>query len=269
MERLFDQMRRSMWAPYGETGYGRQLRDQGEALGPLRQRTRRPLRGRLTTEATHEYGDEHSSRSRPVFERVRVSGEVRDDEITASWHDGVLEVHLPTPDPVEEDHPTRIDVEDTGSRGVSSFPTRGCDDLSLFVRRIPTPDMSDVPDRVEEFLTSEPLTAHLATSNDDRPHVAPVWFHYEDGVVEVVTAGRKLRDIRENPYVSLSIERSTAGDPEWTTTLHGTAAVVEDDEVYREANRRINRRYGAPEDAWIGENTLVRVDIGSASYREY
>jgi PPOX class probable F420-dependent enzyme len=129
--------------------------------------------------------------------------------------------------------------------------------------------MSDVPERVEELLTGDPVTAHLATCNDGRPHVAPVWFRYEDGVVELVTGGRKLRDLRENPYVSLSVERSSRGDPEWTVTLRGTATVVDDEDAYREANRRINRRYGAPEDAWLGENTLVRVDIGSASYREY
>jgi nitroimidazol reductase NimA-like FMN-containing flavoprotein (pyridoxamine 5'-phosphate oxidase superfamily) len=129
--------------------------------------------------------------------------------------------------------------------------------------------MSDLAEPVVEFLTGDPVTAHLATSSGDRPHVAPVWFRYEDGVVELVTAGRKLRDIRENPYVSLSLERSTEGDPEWTVTLWGTATVVEDEADYREANRRINRRYGAPEDAWLGENTLVRVDVGSASYRTY
>ena len=129
--------------------------------------------------------------------------------------------------------------------------------------------MCSVPERVAELLTADPVTAHLATCNDGRPHVAPVWFRYEDGVVEIVTGGRKLRDLRENPYVSLSIERSTDGDPEWTVTLRGTATVVDDEDEYREANRRINRRYGAPEDAWLGENTLVRVDVGSASYRVY
>jgi nitroimidazol reductase NimA-like FMN-containing flavoprotein (pyridoxamine 5'-phosphate oxidase superfamily) len=126
-----------------------------------------------------------------------------------------------------------------------------------------------VPARVETLLTGDPVTAHLATCKDGRPHVAPVWFRYEDGVVELVTGGRKLAELRENPYVSLSIERSTAGGPEWTVTLRGTAGVVEDDAAYRVANRRINRRYGAAEDTWLGENTLVRVDIGSASYREY
>lgn len=131
--------------------------------------------------------------------------------------------------------------------------------------------MSAVPETVEAFLTGDPVTAHLATCRDGRPHVAPVWFQYDpdEAVIELVTGGRKLSDIRTNPYVSLSVERSTDGDPEWTVTLRGTATAVEDEAEYREANRRINRRYGAPEDAWLGDNTLVRVDIGSASHRTY
>jgi nitroimidazol reductase NimA-like FMN-containing flavoprotein (pyridoxamine 5'-phosphate oxidase superfamily) len=65
-----------------------------------------------------------------------------------------------------------------------------------------------VPTEVERLLTSEPLLAHLATCTDGRPHVAPLWYRCDDSVVEVVTAGRKLADIRENPYVALSVEKS-------------------------------------------------------------
>jgi nitroimidazol reductase NimA-like FMN-containing flavoprotein (pyridoxamine 5'-phosphate oxidase superfamily) len=127
---------------------------------------------------------------------------------------------------------------------------------------------TNVPDEVEALLTGEPLSAYLATSRDDRPHVAPVWYRYEDGVVELMTTGRKLANLRENPRVSLAVERSAAGIPEWTVTLLGTATVVEDADANREANARINRRYGVAEDDWAG-NTLVRVDVGSASVRTY
>ena len=125
-----------------------------------------------------------------------------------------------------------------------------------------------VPPEVEELLTSEPLAAYLATSREDRPHVAPVWYRYEDGTVELMVAGRKLANVEANPRVSLAVQRAEAGVPEWTVTLLGTAAVVEDEEASREANRRINRKYGVDPDAWAG-NTLVRVDVGSASYRTY
>ncbi|WP_436931750.1 pyridoxamine 5'-phosphate oxidase family protein [Halosimplex halobium] len=131
-----------------------------------------------------------------------------------------------------------------------------------------------VPDEVEDLLTGDPVAAHLATCSDGRPHAAPVWFRYEpaDGddrpVIEVMTTGRKLANVRENPRVALSIQKSEAGHPEWTVTVRGTATVVADDEQNREANRRINRRYGADPDDW-SDNTLVRIAVGSASHTTY
>jgi nitroimidazol reductase NimA-like FMN-containing flavoprotein (pyridoxamine 5'-phosphate oxidase superfamily) len=126
----------------------------------------------------------------------------------------------------------------------------------------------DVPEAVEELLTSEPLMAHLATCRDGRPHVAPLWYRYEDGVVEIVTTGTKLRNVRENPKVSLSVQKADGGHPKWMVTLLGTATVVDDEVATREATRKINRKYGVPEDAW-SENVLVRIDVGSASSRTY
>ncbi|WP_255148959.1 pyridoxamine 5'-phosphate oxidase family protein [Halorarius halobius] len=120
----------------------------------------------------------------------------------------------------------------------------------------------------ERLLTSEPLIAHLATCRDGRPHIAPLWYVYDDGVVEVATTGRKLDDLRENPYVSLSVESSDGGHPEWMVSLRGTATVVDDEAAFREANARINRKYGVDGDAW-DDNTLVRIDVGSASVRTY
>jgi len=125
-----------------------------------------------------------------------------------------------------------------------------------------------VPERAETLLTAEPLMAHLATSVDDRPHVAPVWYDYADGVVEVLTGGRKLRDIRENPRVALSVQKAVGGDAEWMVAIHGTASVVDDDAATRDALRRINEKYNASEDAYA-ENALVRIDVGSAHFREY
>ena len=125
-----------------------------------------------------------------------------------------------------------------------------------------------VPPELEELLDGEAVVAHLATSTDDRPHVAPVWFRYDDGTVELMTTGQKLANLRENPRVALSVHRGPADDPDWTATLFGTATVVDDEATAREANRRINLKYDADEDDWAG-NTLVRVAVGSASLRRY
>ena len=125
-----------------------------------------------------------------------------------------------------------------------------------------------VQPEVEDLLTDHPVVAHLATCSDGRPHSAPLWYRYEDGVVEILTTGRKLANIRENPHVALSMEQDEAGIPKWMVALRGTATVVEDEDEIREANTRINRKYGVEDDAW-SENVLVRIDIGSASYRTY
>lgn len=128
--------------------------------------------------------------------------------------------------------------------------------------------MTSVPPEAERLLASEPLMAHLATCADGRPHAAPVWYAYEDGVVEILTTGRKLANIRENPRVALSIQKDDAGDAEWMVSLRGTATVIEDKDETLAAARRINAKYGAGRDAY-SDNVLVRIEVGSASYRTY
>jgi nitroimidazol reductase NimA-like FMN-containing flavoprotein (pyridoxamine 5'-phosphate oxidase superfamily) len=125
-----------------------------------------------------------------------------------------------------------------------------------------------VPATVEEMLTGEKTVAHLATSVDNRPHSAPLWYRYGDGTIEILTTGQKLANIRQNPRVSLSIQHADEGIPEWEVTILGTATVVDDDEKAREANRKLNRKYGVDDNSW-DENTLVRIDVGSVTYTEW
>ena len=129
--------------------------------------------------------------------------------------------------------------------------------------------MSDaIPPEAERLLTSEPLMAHFATCADGRPHVAPVWYHYADGVFEVLTTGRKLANVRENPRVAVSVQKDADGRAEWMVTLRGTATVIEDEDERRAAAARINPKYDSEADEYP-ENLLVRVDVGSASYQTY
>ncbi|WP_226480669.1 pyridoxamine 5'-phosphate oxidase family protein [Natrinema amylolyticum] len=128
--------------------------------------------------------------------------------------------------------------------------------------------MTTVPPTAERLLESEPLMAHLGTCVEGRPHVAPVWYRYADETVEIVTTGRKLANVRRNPRVALSVQRDEAGHAQWTVTLLGTATVVEDEAETAAARRRINEKYDADADAYA-ENALVRIDVGSATYRTY
>lgn len=128
--------------------------------------------------------------------------------------------------------------------------------------------MARIPEDAADLIADAQVMVHLATCSDGKPHVAPVWYVYDDGVVEVTTGGRKLANLRENPRVALSFERNVDGETQWMVSALGTAAVIEDDAPFEAAASRINRKYGAPENAY-GENTLVRIELGSATVRTY
>ncbi len=130
--------------------------------------------------------------------------------------------------------------------------------------------VSTVSPAAERLVESEPLMAHLGTCVGGRPHVAPVWYHYlaDEEIVELVTTGRKLANVRENPRVALSIQQDEGGHARWMVTLLGTATVVEDADETDAARRRINAKYDADQDAYA-DNRLVRIDVGSATVRTY
>ncbi|APW96350.1 pyridoxamine 5'-phosphate oxidase [Halobiforma lacisalsi AJ5] len=151
-----------------------------------------------------------------------------------------------------------------------------------------------IPPEAKRRLEEEPRVAHFGTCADGRPHVAPVWFRYAgheeekevdgdeieghdgdsekrnstDDRLEIVTTGRKLENVRDNPRVALSIQADEGGEPRWALTLLGTATVVDDEERSAAARRRIHERYDADPDAYE-ENVLVRIEIGTANYRTY
>lgn len=125
-----------------------------------------------------------------------------------------------------------------------------------------------IPEEAAALLRGARVMAHLATCDGGDPHVAPVWYRYEDGVVELTTEGRKLANLRANARVALSVQKDVEGETRWTVTALGTAEVVEDEAAFERASRRINRKYGADADAYA-ENTLVRVALGSATARRY
>ncbi|MCU4974086.1 pyridoxamine 5'-phosphate oxidase family protein [Halobacteria archaeon AArc-m2/3/4] len=127
-----------------------------------------------------------------------------------------------------------------------------------------------VPSEVETLLTAGREMAHVATSHDDRPHVAPIWYYYENETIEFVTGGRKLENIRENPKVSLSIEKSENGHGQWHVVLFGTAEVITDEDELWAGRTRLFQRYRG-RDPTLEEDgeppeALVRVDIASTVY---
>lgn len=156
-----------------------------------------------------------------------------------------------------------------------------------------------IPSEAESLIAGAPVSAHLATAVEDRPHVAPVWYGYRDGTLYFMTGGKKLSNLRRNPRVSLSIEDARGGDVAWNVTLLGRATVVDDSERMDWANGWIYDKYEDGEEADAeedengthtdggeedrgeevdgdgddvdvdGEYALVEVSIGSASWNVY
>jgi nitroimidazol reductase NimA-like FMN-containing flavoprotein (pyridoxamine 5'-phosphate oxidase superfamily) len=124
-----------------------------------------------------------------------------------------------------------------------------------------------VPEEVEELIADTRLSAHVATSVDDRPHVAPVWYLYDEGIVSFVTSGRKLRNLRENQRVALSIEKADEEGVDWSVTMLGTATVVDEEERITPVAERIFEKYDSDED--YGLQPLVEVEIRTATAQVY
>lgn len=123
---------------------------------------------------------------------------------------------------------------------------------------------------VDSLIADAPLSAHLATCVEGRPHVAPVWYEYEDGHLRALTGGKKARNVRQNPRVAVSIERADGPAVEWSVTLLGTARIVEDPDRIREVSRRINAKYrGEDEVSDTSSGALIDVRVGSATAQRY
>ncbi|MFB6117294.1 pyridoxamine 5'-phosphate oxidase family protein [Halosegnis sp.] len=130
----------------------------------------------------------------------------------------------------------------------------------------------------ERLVTDTSYVAHVATTTDGNPRVAPVWYAYrpEAGVVEFLGSGRKVADLRENPKVALSVRNP---EEDWHVSIRGTATVIEDVTEINAAAERILPKYleGDTPEAWgvagekhtfDPEDVLVRVDVGTAVARD-
>lgn len=103
---------------------------------------------------------------------------------------------------------------------------------------------TSVPDAVERRMET-PAVRPPRTARDGRPHVAPVWYAYEDGSLWPFTGGRELRNLRANGRVAASIERGDSeGSVDWQVTLLGTARIVDDDDRAAAVRAALADKYG-------------------------
>jgi PPOX class probable F420-dependent enzyme len=87
--------------------------------------------------------------------------------------------------------------------------------------------MTRVLDERQERFVAKPRIGRLATvRRDGRPHIAPVWYRYEDGAFFVLTerGSQKHRNIEHEPRVELCIDDERP--PYHTVIVRGAAAVL-------------------------------------------
>lgn len=120
-------------------------------------------------------------------------------------------------------------------------------------------------EEVEQFL-AQPRTAQLVTIRPNgTPHVAPVWFLWDEGRVLVMadSGAVKIRNIRRNPAVALCV--CTPDHPYEFVTVEGQAS--EQAEGLEDMVRRTCVHYEGPERGaefatqLLGEERLSLIEI--------
>ena len=107
-------------------------------------------------------------------------------------------------------------------------------------------------EEIESFL-SVPRVARMATVNNGKPHVVPVWYFYDgtNFVLTVTKDTKKVKNLKENPNVSIAID-VIEGEPGNSSFLNGKAVIIEDeaeikDDVDQSVAIKMYERYAGKE----------------------
>ena len=103
--------------------------------------------------------------------------------------------------------------------------------------------MAAMADAQRDAFLQETRIAKLATLNEDgSPNVIPVWYEWDGAIARLFTTrtSAKVRRIRRDPRVALSVEDGV-GAPEAWVTIEGVATV--DETGGWELARRLAARY--------------------------
>jgi PPOX class probable F420-dependent enzyme len=93
-------------------------------------------------------------------------------------------------------------------------------------------DMNDPRQaRTAERLRAEEILWLASVRPDGRPHLVPVWFLWEGETILIFSKpeNQKVRNLRRNPAVSVSLDNTKQGDD--VIVLEGVAAMIDGHEV--------------------------------------
>lgn len=141
--------------------------------------------------------------------------------------------------------------------------------------------MVAISSEIEQLIAGRPLIANLASAVESRPHVAPLWYHYDEGTIRFTTAGKKVRNVRRNPRVAVAIQEDDGGHPEWMVLFEGEATVVDDVAGIKQGTRNVYEPYlGTETSEWDAfwrkqvtdpddERFVIEVDIHSVASKRF
>jgi PPOX class probable F420-dependent enzyme len=86
----------------------------------------------------------------------------------------------------------------------------------------------EITPQAEEFLARRLLGRLATASTDGQPHVVPVWFLWEDGVIWISSyrSTRKVIDLERNPKCALVVDVEEAEGGLTAVMLEGRAELV-------------------------------------------
>ena len=100
---------------------------------------------------------------------------------------------------------------------------------------------------INEFLDGVHIARVATTRPDGRPHIAPVWYLWEDDTLYFESESRtvKTRNLRLNPNIAISIDVTAGGLRLKYVILEGRVEFIENlQEVKKLANRIYSRYVG-------------------------
>jgi PPOX class probable F420-dependent enzyme len=113
---------------------------------------------------------------------------------------------------------------------------------------------------INAFL-SEPLIARLATADKKgQPHVVPVWFAWDGSAlwVSAFSSTRKVRDLEENPLISVAIDETRPDGTTLAVILEGRA------ELLRGPADFLRRQF-----TWIYARYIGEEHVREAKYQDW
>jgi PPOX class probable F420-dependent enzyme len=98
---------------------------------------------------------------------------------------------------------------------------------------------------IDAFLNGVHLARVSTVRPDGRPHVAPVWYLWEDGCFYFETSHNavKANNLRNNPNIAIAVDVTEGGLRLKYVILEGQVTLIEDRVTVRKLTERIYSRY--------------------------